>query len=140
LLAGITACNIDRPCEEPTKFPVVAGFYDSAGIDTTLSDLSIFGIGMEDSLLYDRDTTQLVSLPLNPFTDITRFVMSFGARTDTLTFQYYRDLRMINPECGFTIYFQVGNCSHTGHFIDSLKLLDQYLNADTKEHLQIFIH
>lgn len=140
LIAGITACNINQPCEEPTQFPIKTGFYDSSGTDTTLSDLSIFGIGMEDSLLYDRDTTQMVSFPLNPFTDLTRFVVIFGSLADTLTFQYKRNLRMINPECGFAVYFQIENFDHTGHFVDSLTLLDPYLNADTQEHLQIYVH
>jgi hypothetical protein len=140
LILGMAGCNINRPCEEPTEFPVVTGYYDSTGADTTLSDLTIYGMGMEDSLLYDRDTLQSVSLPLNPFTDTTRFIMTFGVHTDTLNFFYQRNLRMINPECGFAIFFEIKSFNHTYHFIDSVSLLDQNLDAQTQEHLQIFVH
>ena len=140
LILGSAGCNINRPCEEPTEFPLVTGYYDSTGADTTLSDLTIYGMGMEDSLLYDRDTLQSVSLPLNPFTDTTRFIMIFGPYTDTLNFFYQRNLRMISPECGFAIFFEIKSFSHTYHAIDSLSLLDQNLDAQTQEHLQIFVH
>lgn len=140
MVLGTTACNINRPCDEPTQFPILSGFYDSIGADTTLAGLTIFGIGREDSLLADMDTLHSVSLPLNPFTDTSRFVMTFGPVADTLSFMYQRNLRMVNPECGFAMYFQIETINHTHNFIDSLILLDQYLDANAQEHLQIFVH
>ncbi len=143
VLQILTSCNIKRPCEEPTEFPVKTGFYfrpDSQIIDTTLTGLSVYAIGREDSLLYDRDSTNAILLPLNPFADTTHFILWFGAKSDTISFAYSRSLKMASPECGFAMYFYVEDSYHTHTFIDSISLTDPDLDATKKEHLQIFVY
>ena len=138
-----TACNIQRPCEEPTEFPILAGFYfktDSLNIDTALVDLSIYARGREDSLLYDRDSVNHIVLPLNPFSDTTQFIFWAGADTDTITFYYYRFLKMASPECGFAMNFIISSFTNSKSFIDSVSLTDPTLDANKEEHLQIFVH
>jgi len=143
IIFGLSACNINRPCDEPTKFPVNTGFYNySAEVlsDTLMENLTLYGIGKEDSLLYQGIDTTQVNYRLNPFADSTKIVILAFSKADTLTFVYNRHLELVSPECSFAMFFDIHKIHTTSNFIDSLSLLDNTLNADTKEHLRIFVH
>lgn len=142
LLLYISSCNINRPCDEPTKFPVQSGFYNSNSVglsDTIMENLSLYGIGQEDSLLYQGIDTNKVNYSLSPFTDSTKIVILAFSKSDTLTFIYRRHLELVSPECSFAMFFEIQKIHTTTNFIDSLSLLDNTLDADTKEHLRIFV-
>ncbi len=143
VLLFITSCTFERPCDEQVEFPVNTGFYfmdDSEMRDTVLEGISLFGIGREDSLLYDSDTTAGISFRLSPFTDSSSMILSYGTLYDTLDFYYERELRMLSPECGFAFLFDIKELQSTGNFIDSVSLLDNKLQSIDAEHLQIFIN
>ena len=137
------SCNFNRPCDEQVHFPVNTGFYyisDEEMRDTILEDITVYGIGREDSLLYDQDTTNIISFRLSPFVDTTEIVVVFGALYDTMTFYYSRELRMISPECGFAFLFDIRELNITSNFIDSVSLMDPKLEEIEAEHLQIFVY
>ena len=137
------SCNINRPCDEQVRFPVNTVFYniyDEEMKDTILENITVYGIGREDSLLYDQDTTRLISFRLSPYVDTTEIVIVFGLLYDTLTFYYSRELRMISPECGFAFLFDIRELNNTSNFIDSLSLIDPKLEDIEAEHLQIFVY
>jgi len=137
------SCNINRPCDEQIRFPVNSSFYsyyDEELRDTILENITVYGIGREDSLLYDMDTTSLVSYRLSPYIDTTEIVIVFGTLYDTLSFYYSRELRMISPECGFAFLFDIREISNTTNFIDSISLIDPKLEEIEAEHLQIFVY
>lgn len=137
------SCNINRPCDEQVRFPVNTGFYniyDEEMKDTILENITVYGIGREDSLLYDQDTTRLISFRLSPYVDTTEIVIAFGLLYDTLTFYYSRELRMISPECGFAFLFDIRELNKTSNFIDSVSLIDPKLEDIEAEHLQIFVY
>lgn len=143
LVSVCLSCNINRPCDEQIRFPVNTGFYyitDEVLKDTILEDITVFGIGREDSLLYDQDTTNAISFRLSPYVDTTEIVIVFGPLYDTLTFNYSRELRMVSPECGFAFLFDIKELSNTSNFIDSVSLIDPKLEEIETEHLQIFIY
>ncbi|MEA1897887.1 MAG: hypothetical protein U9N53_09525, partial [Bacteroidota bacterium] len=74
LVSICLSCNINRPCDEQVRFPVNTGFYyffDEVLKDTILEDITVYGIGREDSLLYDQDTTKAISFRPSPFVDTT---------------------------------------------------------------------
>lgn len=142
LLVLASACNINRPCDEPTKFPVQTGFYDYNNdilSDTIVENLSLYGIGKEDSLIYQGIDTNKVNFKLDPFSDSTKIVIMGFSKTDTLTFIYNRHLELVSPECSFAMFFDIHTILRTTNFIDSLSLLDNTLDANTQEHLQIFV-
>ena len=143
LVSVCLSCNINRPCDEQVRFPVNTGFYyiiDEEAIDTILEDITVFGIGREDSLLYDQDTTNFISFRPSPYVDITEIVIVYGPLYDTLTFNYSRELRMISPECGFAFLFDIKELNNTSNFIDSVSLIDPKLEGIETEHLQIFVY
>ena len=143
LVSICLSCNINRPCDEQIRFPVNTGFYyisDEEVKDTILEDITVFGIGREDSLLYDRDTTNAISYRLSPYVNATEIVIVFGSLYDTLTFDYSRELRMVSPECGFAFLFDIRELSNTSNFIDSISLIDPKLEEIETEHLKIFIY
>ena len=137
------SCNIDRPCDEQIRFPVNTGFYYFTDVevkDTILEDITVFGIGREDSLLYDQDTTNTISFRLSPYVDTTEIVIMYSHSYDTLTFYYSRELRMVSPECGFAFLFDIEKLNNTSNFIDSVSLIDPKLEDIEAEHLQIFVY
>lgn len=137
------SCNINRPCDEQVRFPVNTGFYnisDEEMRDTILEDITVYGIGREDSLLYDQDTTNAINFRLSPYDDTTKIVIVYGTVHDTLTFYYSRELRMISPECGFAFLFDIKELSNTRNFIDSVSLINPTLEEIETEHLQIFVY
>jgi len=143
LVSVCLSCNFNRPCDEQVRFPVNTGFYyisDEELKDTILEDITVFGIGREDSLLYDQDTINAISFRLSPYVDTTEIVIVFGPLYDTLTFYYSRELRMVSPECGFAFLFDIKELSNTKNFIDSISLIDPKLEEIETEHLQIFVY
>lgn len=143
LVSICLSCNINRPCDEQVRFPVNTGFYyffDEVLKDTILEDITVYGIGREDSLLYDQDTTKAISFRPSPFVDTTEIVIVYGTLYDTLTFYYSRELRMISTECGFAFLFDIKELNNTSNFIDSVSLIDPKLEGIETEHLQIFVY
>ena len=137
------SCNINRPCDKPTKFPVETTFYTSnseALQDTIIKNITLYGIGREDSLLYNGIDTNKLSFRLSPFSETTSIVIISDSKSDTLVFFYKRHLKMVSPECDFAMFFDIDQTLNTTNFIDSISLLDKTLDAGKKEHLQIFVH
>ena len=143
LLYMEVSCNINRPCDKPTKFPVETTFYTSNSEelqDTILENITLYGIGREDSLLYNGIDTNKLNFRLSPFSDTTSIVIISDSNSDTLVFFYKRHLQMVSPECDFAMFFDIVQTLNTTNFIDSISLLDKTLDADKKEHLQVFVH
>ena len=141
LFAG--GCNLDRPCEESTRFPVKTGFYkyqDHILKDTLLQNLTIYALSRPDSFITEMDTLQAVDFPLSPFSDTTLILFRLDTVSDTLSFYYDRQLMLLSKACGFVMFFTLNDIQATHHFIDSLSLTDRSLDANKKEHLQIIIH
>lgn len=139
----INSCAFEKGCDEQVDFPVNTTFYyEREGIenDTILEGVSLFGVGREDSLLFDKDTVSSISFRLSPFADHTEMVLIYGVLKDTLGFDYGREMKMISPSCGFAYLFDVNNIVYTGNFIDSVYLTDPKLESFEAEHLKIFIH
>ena len=143
ILFFTSGCNLDRPCEETTKFPVKISFYysqDQILNDTLLNNLTVFALARSDSLIADSDTLQSINLPLSIFSDTTLFVFRLNSVTDTLSFYYDRQLMLLSKACGFVMFFTLNEVQVTHHFIDSLSITDRSLDANKNEHLQIIIH
>ncbi len=143
LILGIHACNLNKSCDKHTKFPVETGFYNSLSLslrDTILQDITLYGIGREDSLLYNDIDTNRLNYRLSPFSDTTKIVLHAFSKVDTLTFYYNRHLELVSQACGFAMFFDIKEINFTKNFIDSLFLIDHLLDANKTEHLQVFVH
>ena len=143
LILGIHACNLNKACDKPTKFPVETGFYNSLSLslsDTVLQDITLYGVGREDSLLYNDIDTNKLGYRLSPFSDSTKIVLYAFSKVDTLTFFYNRHLELVSQACGFAMFFDIKEINFTKNYIDSLIIIDHSLDASKTEHLQVFVH
>jgi hypothetical protein len=143
IIIVISSCNFERACDKPTKFPVQTKFYNSNSStlrDTVLKDVSLYGVGREDSLIYnDIDTNQL-NYRLSPFSETTKIILNAFSKTDTLTYHYLRHIELVSQSCGFAMFFDIKEITFSGSFIDSVHLIDPTLDASKEEHLQVFVH
>ncbi len=142
LIFGFHACNLKKGCDKPTKFPVETGFYNSFSLslrDTILEDITLYGIGREDSLLYNDIDTNRLKYRLSPFSDTTKIILHAFSKVDTLTFYYTRHLELVSQSCGFAMFFDIKEINFTKNFIDSLFIIDHLLDASKTEHLRVFV-
>lgn len=69
--------------------------------DTSLAVLEVRSEARPDSLVFSGpDTTALIDLPVNPFSDTTGFLINIAGNEYTLRATYNRQVRLIAPECG----------------------------------------
>ena len=137
------SCNFERACDKPTKFPVQTKFYNSNSStlrDTVLKDVSLYGVGREDSLIYNDIDTNRLNYRLSPFSETTKIILNAFSKTDTLIFSYTRHLELVSQTCGFAMFFDIKEITFSGSLIDSVHLIEPTLDASKEEHLQVFVH
>lgn len=137
------SCESEESCEQSTVSALNAGFYsiqDSIPESTTVDNFTIYGIGSEDSLIYDQaSSVGSFILPLSPSCDTTGFVFTLGAATDTVTFLYSRELHMLSMECGFVTYYYIERIDNTSNTIDSISVVNKKVTTGDDENIQIYL-
>ncbi len=127
---------------------VQIGLYSANTIDapdTTLQNVTIFGINNmvpSDSLITDSAIVSKAFLPLNMFSDTTRYVMKIGNASDTISFIHRKNLSFISEECGFIFQFDVDTVLHTEYsFIDSVSInYPSVIYNENLENVKIYIY
>ncbi len=137
------SCESEKKCELSTVSILNAGFYsvpDSIPEAVFVDDLTIYGIGREDSLIYDQaSSVGSFVLPLSPSCDTTGFVFTLGADTDTIIFLYSRELHLLSMECGFTTYYYIERIDNTSNVIDSISVVNEKVTTGDDENIQIYL-
>lgn len=137
------SCESEESCEQSTISALNAGFYsivDSLPESITIDNFSVFGVGREDSLLFNQaNSVSSFVLPLSPSCDTTKFVLTVGTETDTITFMYSRELHLLSMECGFTTYFYIEKTENTFNVIDSISVVKKNVTTGDDENIQICI-
>ena len=137
------SCESEKICELSTVSILNAGFYsvpDSIPEAVSVDDLTVYGIGREDSLIYDQaSSVGSFVLPLSPSSDTTGFVFTLGADTDTITFLCSRELHLLSMECGFTTYFYIERIDNTSNVIDSISVVNEKVTTGDDENIQIYL-
>jgi|LSQX01.1.fsa_nt_gb hypothetical protein len=141
------SCQNDELCEEATSNPLRMGFYlptvtDGSPTTYTLDSLSLYGSGRPDSLLYDNTkSVRSIEVPLNPASGTTGFVFTFpGEITDTLWVAYTHSLNFVSAECGFTMFYEIQEVTHTNARIHSIQLPQTLVNHSLEEHIKILLY
>lgn len=143
-IAGLVSCENYKNCNSPTEVSLGLAFGSYRGgitADSSLPALVLYGMGREDSLLYQGVSAQQVSLPLNPYMDSTRFVIqpdSSVAVQDTLTVIYQPNRHFVSAGCGFTYFFALDSIRYTRHLIDSVALLATPVNTSHATQLIVY--
>jgi len=137
----VNSCTGDNACKQSRDVYLVVSFrttFPKTEHDTTLPDLSVYGLSHSDSLLYDSANVSKVSLPLNPSSDSTGFVLTCRADVDTLMLVYTRQPHLISYECGFVMYYRLIQASLRGHLADSLRIIQSVVTTDNVTNINIY--
>ncbi|HYH56492.1 MAG TPA: DUF6452 family protein [Anseongella sp.] len=138
-----TACE-ESACDTSTRTAIQLKFYsrttDSIPRDTVIAmDIEgIYGIGREDSVLYEGVSAQSVTLPLPLEGDSCQFVMEFTEHSDTLTLVFDRQLRYISRGCGFVTWYTVTEASVTGNEVRSMSILEPSVTTSNEENIKLY--
>jgi hypothetical protein len=141
LFWAFISCN-QNLCEEPTDVNFILGFYtmdDGIERDSVLNNLTIYGVGREDSLLYNQASARKITLPLSLLSDTSRFVFRINESSDVCVISYTRFVRLISHDCGFITEFDIHDFEHTGINIDSVAIIHPKVTNFEEEHVKIFL-
>jgi hypothetical protein len=138
-----TGCSVDDACLS-YQHNVQTGFYSAKSakhVDTTLTDVVIYGLGREDSLLYDVASAGKLFLNLNLNQNETGYVIQTKTLKDTVLFWYTKELSTISGNCGITFDIRIDSMAFTNTFIDSVSIIYPYLRyKENSENVKIFIY
>jgi len=104
-----SSCD-ENTCEEPTDVNLKIGFYtikNNRETDSVVNNLTIYGIGREDSLIYNQAIAKKIILPLNQLSDTSIFSIRINDNEDICAFYYSRTVRLISHDCGFITEFDI---------------------------------
>ncbi len=140
------SCTTLDICSETGQSELVARFKKAdspEGADTTLTGISLFGLRelSSDSLLYDSTAASRVVLPLDPKAEFSRFIISSGSKTDTLTISHSNQYYLVSYNCGFATLFTIGPVRFSGTMIDRIEVIRAEVDAEmvqNEEHLWIY--
>lgn len=137
----LTACQDDDVCGEHTSNPLRIGFFHLEDNQPAVVDsLTVYGTGGTGEYIYDnRRNVSRIELPLDPGNDACGFVLHFPGYSDTLYLSYEREVVFISVECGFTMYFEIGEAWSTSSFIRLVETHETLISDSRDEHLKIFI-
>lgn len=138
LIAACSGC-ITESCDHPGESMAVITLYETDNNETTVIDsLTIYGVGMDDLLIYDNSKTGKIELPLNPASDCADYVIVNGLIHDTLKITYTATHHYISKACGYSFLYTIGNVSYTKNRIDTILIINNSVNPSDEENLRTF--
>ena len=141
LLIVFNSCN-QNLCEESTDVNFIIGFYtidDGKARDSVVNNLTIYGVGREDSLLYNQAVARKITLPLSLVSDTSRFIFQIDGSDDLCVFEYTRFVRLISHDCGFITELDIQDFEYTKTNIDSAAIIHSKVTNFEEEHIKIFL-
>lgn len=136
-------CSVDDACLS-YQHNVQTGFYSSKSVkqnDTTLTDVSIWGLGREDSALYRVASAGKLFLNLNLNKGETGYVIRTRTLQDTMYFWYSKEPVTISGSCGITFDVHIDSMAYSNTFIDSVSIVYPNLRyKENFENVKIFIY
>ena len=141
------SCNAEDFCLS-NQHAVQTGLYSYNSVpndkDTTLTDVSIYGVGKTDSI-YESVSLQKAFLPLSFLNDTTQFVIFLTQlKSDTIKFVYRKELNFISGDCGYIFDFHLDTVlfsSSAYRIIDSVSIAySEVKYGEDIENVKIYIH
>ena len=136
------ACNADDDMQLSYQHTVQVGLYSMhTHNDTTLTEVSVYGIGREDSLLYDKETTGSLFLNLDMRRCTTEFVVKTQTLEDDLFFTYEKQLDAVSGSAGIAMEITLDSIGYTNTFIDSAAISYRKIKYnESLENVKIFVY
>ncbi len=142
IACAIVGCNNTDDMLLSYQHTVQVGLYSrSTHNDTILTDVQVYGIGREDTLLYDVESVTALFLNLNMNADSTKYVFRTQTLQDELFFSYSKRLTPVSGSGGITMELTLDSVGHTSVFIDSVAITYADINYNESiENVQIFVY
>lgn len=141
LIILLSSCQTNKECDTSTESLVKINFYimnDGNEQAVIVQNISVYGLGREDSLLYDHVDTSYVLLPLSSVSDTSGFVLAIDAYKDTISFTYETKTYLESIECGFISNFDIDTVKYTPNIIDTLVLIENKVTIENENHVKIY--
>ncbi|MCD4770018.1 MAG: hypothetical protein K8R35_07625 [Bacteroidales bacterium] len=138
LTVALSGC-ITEGCDDPGESMTVITLHETDNDDvTTIDSLTVYGVEMDDLLLYNNSKTGKIELPLNPASDRADYVIINGLIYDTLKITYTATQYFISKACGYGFLYTIGNVSYTKNRIDTILIINNSINPSDEENLRTF--
>ena len=137
--AVISACSV-QPCYEETDptlntLLLVSGTGETAKADS----LRVYTYRETDTLRFiDTGVTSSFSVPLDPDSDQSLFLITLNGVTDTAVIRYNRLPHLVSPECGYTLVSDITGLKTTHNIIDTLIIENRSVNLNGETNLHLF--
>lgn len=137
----IWSCNSDDDVLLSYQHTVQVGLYSThTHKDTVLTEVEIYGIGREDSLLINEEQVGSFYLNLDMNNDETHFNFKTRSLMDNLSFYYKRKLEPVSGAGGITMEIFIDSMQNTNQFIDSVVITHKALKyKENLENVQLYI-
>lgn len=135
----LASCS-DQPCYEETDplmntVLLVSGTGELAKADS----LRVYTYRETDTLRFVKVTgASSFSVPLDPASDESLFLITLNGVTDTAWIMYNRRPHLVSPECGYTIVSEITGLRTTHNIIDTLIIENKSVNLDGQKNLHLF--
>lgn len=147
-LAFLFACTQTENCTQEKNVLMQVGFYKKTMDSTTniysnsaltIDSIWVMGLGT-DSLLYNKETSiKSINIPLKKTIEQTDYIVRFNNTTDTISiFHTNNDRYYLSLECGCVVAHSIDEIVSTGHFIDSVSIINRDINTTNAENIQIY--
>ncbi len=130
---------ITEGCNDPGESMAVITLHKADNDDIITTDsLTIYGVGMDNLLLYNKSNTAEIELPLNPVSGYTGYVIVNGLIHDTLEITYTATKHFISKACGYNFLYTIEDISYTKNRIDTILIINKTVNPLNEENLRTF--
>lgn len=147
-LAFLFACTQTENCTQEKNVLMQVGFYKKTMDSTTniysksaltIDSIWVMGLGT-DSLLYNKETSiKSINIPLKKTIEQTDYIVRFNNTNDTISiFHTNNDRYYLSLECGCVVAHSIDEIVSTGHFIDSVSIINRDINTTNAENIQIY--
>ncbi|MPN30850.1 hypothetical protein SDC9_178321 [bioreactor metagenome] len=144
----LSACTQTENCTQEKNVLMQVGFYKKTMDSTTkiysksaltIDSIWVMGLGT-DSLLYNKETSiKSINIPLKKTIEQTDYIVRFNNTTDTISiFHTNNDRYYLSLECGCVVAHSIDEIGSTGHFIDSVSIINRDINTTNAENIQIY--
>ena len=139
LVMFLPSCSV-QPCSEETNpllktVLLASGTGEAAKADS----LRVYTYRETDTLRFiNLKGASAFSVPLDPASDESEFLITLNGITDTAVIRYSRKPHLVSPACGYPIISELTGLKTTHNIIDTLIIENKSVNLDGQKNLHLF--
>lgn len=138
LIPLLNACS-EETCDQDTDVYLKMVFYSSGTVSKlNINELTVYGINMADSMIYDQASTSDIILPLNPLSSSCSFIFNISNIIDTVEISYQSRLEFISKACGYSYLYDIEDVFFTNNSIDNVIIVSKSVNPGDEENIRTF--